>query len=451
MLAHSPWRARGTRVVLAALAGIVPCDSSGAQAPAVVPVAVVDVTVIPMTRDGPRSLAHQTVLVRDGKIAEVGPTARVRVPSDAQRIDGRGKYLIPGLAEMHGHIPQQAGPFAERTLLLFVANGVTTVRGMLGAPYHLELRDAIRKGEMLGPTLVLAGPMMSGNQVTSPDDAARRVREYKSAGYDLLKVHEGLTPEVYDAIASTAKAVGIPWGGHVSDPVGLPHALTAGQSTIDHLDNYVEALNAGAFGNGSEDERIAAMVKATKDAGAAVVPTMALWEVFLAPEDSASLASRSELRYMPPQMVQQWFAAAKNFRANAPAEGPAEVALRKKILGALHRGGVPVLLGTDAPQLFSVPGFSLAREMRIMVESGMTPYDVLVSGTRNVADYFATYMHMPREAGTIEAGKRADMILVDADPTASVDNIWRQSGVILRGKWLEKSDLNKRLEASLGN
>jgi imidazolonepropionase-like amidohydrolase len=414
------------------------------------PVAFVDVTVIPMSATESRTLERQTVVVRDGRIAEVGPTARVRVPQGASRVDGRGKFLIPGLAEMHGHVPQQAGPNADRTLFLYVSNGVTTVRGMLGAPAHLEMREAVRAGRTLGPTLVLAGPAMGGNAVGSAETASRLVRQYKQAGFDLIKVHEGLSEDVYDAIVSTAREVGMPWGGHVSDLVGLKHALDAKQSTVDHLDNFVEALRSSSFGEGSEEERLAAIVAATRQAGTAVVPTMALWDVFFTPEDSAAYAARPELRYMPSQQVQQWFAAAANFRANAGPDAGTIPPLRRRILRALHEGGVPVLLGTDAPQIFSVPGFSIHREMQIMRDAGIPPYDILVSGTRNVVEYFATHFGMARNFGTVEAGKRADLILLEGNPIEDIGNVRRQAGVMLRGQWLDRAELDRRLAALAG-
>ncbi|HJU89838.1 MAG TPA: amidohydrolase family protein [Gemmatimonadaceae bacterium] len=418
-----------------------------AQATAPSAVAFVDVTVIPMTAGGARTLERQTVVVRDGKVAEIGPSARIRVPQGAVRVDARGKFLIPGLAEMHGHVPQQAGEFAERTLMLYVSQGVTTVRGMLGAPYHLQLRDVVKRGEILGPTLIMSSPAMSGNSVSTPETAARLVRQYKQQGYDLLKVHEGLSEDVYAAIVGTAREVGIPWGGHVSDLVGLKRALEAKQSTVDHLDNFVETLRSSSFGSGSEEERLASIVKATKDAGTSVVPTMALWDVFMTPEDSAAYAARPELRYMPRQMVGQWFQAAANFRANASGDAAGIPPLRRRILRALHQGGVPVLLGTDAPQIFSVPGFSIHREMRVMTEAGMTPYDILVSGTRNVAEYFATHFGMPRDFGTIEPGKRADLILLDANPLDDIGNVRRSAGVMVRGRWLDRAEIDRRLGA----
>jgi imidazolonepropionase-like amidohydrolase len=433
-------------LAVGALAIAAPVSAQSAQsAPSAI--AFVDVTVIPMTAAGPRTLERQTVVVRDGKIAELGPTARVRVPQGARRIDARGKFLIPGLAEMHGHVPQQAGEMAERTLFLYVSQGVTTVRGMLGAPYHLEMRQAVRREELIGPTLILAGPAMGGNAVGTPATAERLVRQYKQQGFDLLKVHEGLSEDVYDAIVRTAREVGMPWGGHVSDLVGLRHALEAKQSTVDHLDNFVESLRSTAFGNGSEEQRLAAIVRATRDAGTAVVPTMALWDVFLTPEDSAAYAARPELRYMPAPVVTQWFNAAANFRANATPDGRTVPPLRRRILGALHAAGVPVLLGTDAPQIFSVPGFSIHREMQAMVQSGLSPHDILVSGSRNVADYFATHFGLPRDFGTVEAGKRADLILLDANPLDDIGNVRRSAGVMVRGRWLDRAEIDRRLSA----
>ena len=214
--------------------------------PAATPAAVafVNVNVIPMDRE--RVLEDQTVVVRGGRIAEVGPAARVKVPAGAVRVDARGKYLMPGLAEMHGHLPHPQMPEAVQRgfLTLFVANGVTTVRGMFGFPTHVALRDRVAKGELLGPRLYVASPPIMGQTAPDPETAARLVREHKAAGFDLLKIHEGLSLASYDAMVKTAREVGIRFGGHVPDDVGLAHALETGMSSVEHMDGFVEALEA---------------------------------------------------------------------------------------------------------------------------------------------------------------------------------------------------------------
>jgi imidazolonepropionase-like amidohydrolase len=401
--------------------------------------------------------------VRDGRIASLAATRGTSIPAGAVRIDGRGKYLMPGLAEMHGHIPAQAGAFAESVMLLFVAHGVTTVRGMLGNPSQLELRRSIDRGDIIGPTLLLASPPMSGNQVTSGAEGAAKVREYKAAGYDLLKIHEGLSRDTYDSIVGAARVAGIRFGGHVPDEVGVWHALESGQSTIDHLDNYTDALRATSFpatGGSSAaagtppseaelERRIPALAMATRRAEVAVVPTMALWEVFNTPEDSVALAARPELRYMPANTRAAWFKAVANIRSQGdPTQGAAEVALRRRMLKGLQDAGVAILLGTDAPQLFSVPGHSIQREVQVMRAAGLTPFQILRSGTKSVAEHVEKYYGTPASAfGTVEAGRRADLILLEANPLDDIANLQRRAGVMVRGRWLPETELRAKLEA----
>jgi imidazolonepropionase-like amidohydrolase len=426
----------------AALAAVASAPTVGAQdAPAI---AFVGATVLPM--DGPRALPNQTVIVRGDRIVEVGPAANVRVPDGAQRIEASGKFIIPGLAEMHGHVPPPNAPrqFIEDVLFLYVANGITTVRGMLGAPGQLELREQARRGEVIAPSLYLAGPSFNGNSVNAPEQAAQMVRDQKAAGWDLLKVHPGLTRDEYDAMARTAKEVGIRFGGHVPADVGLLHAIEMGQETFDHLDGYMEHLN-GDQGPIPVD-RLREIARRTKAAGAWVVPTMVLWETLMGVPELEELTAFPELRYMPANTVAQWTNAHRQRIANPQmdrAAGQVVADNRKRLLDILQEEGVGILMGTDAPQQFSVPGFSLHREMSLMVDAGMTPLEVLTSGTLNVGRYFAN----ADKFGIIAAGQRADLILLDADPTADIGNVAKQSGVMVRGRWLPKTEIDRRLEA----
>jgi hypothetical protein len=405
--------------------------------------AFVNVNVVPMDRE--RVIEKQTVIVRDGRIAEIGPANKIKAPDGATRIDGAGKYLMPGLAEMHGHISPPNAPkaYTEAVLLLYVANGVTTVRGMLGAPNQLELRDRANRGEIVSPTLYLAGPSFNDRSVNSPEQAVSMVRQQKQEGWDLLKVHPGPTRDEYDAMAKTAKEVGIRFAGHVPADVGLIHALEMGQETIDHVDGYIECLNGDA---GPVDEaKLADVVRRTKAAGAWIVPTMALWETLIGYADLDTLAALPELKYAPPQQVEQWKSAHRN-RLNQPNFDRKKAELiatnRMRILKALHEGGVRILFGTDAPQQFSVPGFSIHREMALMVKCGFTPYQIIQSATKNAGDYFKGKDNF----GTIEAGKRADLILVEGNPLKDVASIARRAGVMLRGQWLPESEIRKRLD-----
>lgn len=409
---------------------------------AVSEIAFVNVNVIPMTSR--EILRGQTVVVRGDRVVQIGAASKIRVSDGARRIDGSGKYLMPGLAEMHGHIPppQASAAYTESVLFLYLANGITTVRGMLGAPNQLLLRDRANKGELLSPTLYLAGPSFNGNSVKSAAQAVEMVREQKQQGWDLLKVHPGLTLEQYDAMAKTAKEVGIRFSGHVPADVGLWHALEMGQETIDHVDGYVEHLKCE---NSPVDEaKLKQIVQKTKQMGAWVVPTMAIWETVIGAADLEKMTAYLELKYMPPQQVTAWKNAVKNITVNPQfnrKQAETTAANRLRILKALHEGGVRILFGTDSPQMFSVPGFSINREIPFMQKSGLTPYEIIQSGTKNVGDYFKA----KDSFGTIEVGKRADMILINGNPLEDLSNLAMRTGVMARGRWLSEAEIQDRL------
>ncbi|MGH7719936.1 MAG: amidohydrolase family protein [Gemmatimonadaceae bacterium] len=446
-------------VSLVALGQAEASAQQGAQQPSGT-VAFVNVTVVPMDRD--RLIEGQTVVVRDGRIAALGPSASTRAPAGATVVEARGKFLMPGLAEMHAHIPPAQAPpqFTENVLFLYVANGITTIRGMLGEPSHLQLRDRAARGELLSPRIYTSGPSLNGNSVPAPDSARRVVIAQKGAGYDFLKVHPGLTREVFDAIDRTADSVGMTFGGHVSVGVGLRRTLDAKQATVDHLDGYVEALvadSARALAASSQffglnliphvdETKMAALATATRAAGVWNVPTMSLFEDWVLAGDSASMMSRPELRYMPRAMVAQWLTTTRNFQGNPnySRERAREfLTIRRQILRSLRDAGAGLLLGSDAPQIFNVPGYSMHEELRAMAGAGLTPFEALSAGTRNVAIFFGA----ENERGTVAMGKVADLILLDANPLADVANVQRRAGVMVRGRWLPESEIQQRLAA----
>jgi imidazolonepropionase-like amidohydrolase len=399
-----------------------------------------NVNVLSMT--SPKIAAKQNVIVRDGRIESVS-TRLAKMPAGTVVIDGTGRYLIPGLAEMHGHIPPPNAPAGviNDVLFLYLANGITTVRGMLGHPGQLELRGKAKSGELLAPNLYLAGPSFNGNSIDSPKEAIEKVRAQKKEGWDLLKVHPGLTRDEYDAMANTAREEGMRFGGHVPEDVGLLHAIEMGQETFDHIDGYVEQLDGK---KGPVDaKKLAEIVKRSKEAGVWVVPTSALWEVLLNTTPLETLKGYPELMYVPASSVETWSRLYTDRLEQVPREEAKNiVANRVRILRALHEGGVPILMGTDAPQQFSIPGFSLHRELLHMRDAAMSPYDILVSGTVNVGKYFAKQDSF----GTIEPGRRADLVLLDANPLDGVENFAKIHGVMVRGRWLSREDIDERLE-----
>lgn len=405
-------------------------------------VAFVDVNVVPMNRDG--VLQHQTVIVRGNRIAEMGPAARVRAPAGATTVSGTGKFLMPGFAEMHGHFPNpNAGPeLTENVMFLYVANGVTTVRGMQGQLPHLELKARIARGEILGPRLWVPGPALTGNAAPTPEVGRRLVEEQQAAGFDHLKIHEGLSRETYDTIVSTAKRVGLRFGGHVPDAVGVYHALESGQVSIDHLDNYVETVGGP---DSADDSRIGRIVAATCAAHAWTVPTLALWETFMGSDDPDLLAARPEVRYVPQAWRNNWMQQLSQLRQGNPSSAQqreATLALRRRILKALQAAGCPIAFGTDSPQLYSVPGFSIHREMRSMAAAGLTPQQILLTATRNAARYFGA----EQEFGAVTAGQRADLILLNGNPLTDLANVGRRAGVMVNGRWLPEAEIQARLE-----
>lgn len=413
--------------------------------------AFIGVSVLPMDKDG--VLADQTVIVTDGTIVAMTPAAKAQIPAGAVKVDGAGKYLMPGLGELHAHIPGGSAPDAdiERTLFLYVANGVTTIRGMLGDPKHLVYRERVAQGAVVGPRIYTSGPSFNGNTAKTADIAAAMVSEQHNAGYDLLKIHPGVPRDAFDAMATRADSLKMPFAGHVPEAVGLMRALEARYRSIDHLDGYVEALVPNATGSQTfgvnlvakvDESRLPALVKATRAAGTWQVPTEILLVNWLNDEDPQAMAQWPEMKYVEPGLLTKWIAQKQGFAAKYPrADRQRLLALRRTIIKALHDGGVPFVLGSDAPQTWNVPGFSAHRELGAMVVAGLTPYEALKTGTANVGVYFGTQASV----GTITAGKRADLVLLDANPLTNIANSARIAGVMVNGRWLSKAEIDTRL------
>jgi imidazolonepropionase-like amidohydrolase len=255
----------------------------------------------------------------------------------------------------------------------------------------------------------------------------------------------------------------MPFGGHIPAEVGLVGALNARQASIDHLDRYVEFLvpagssgaasESGFFGSGwvhlADPQRIPEAVRRTIEAGTWNVPTLSLVEHLASAEAPEKMIEWPEMRYMPRSVLNEWVTAKRNQQASPAFQRPAAnrlVQLRRQLVRSLHDAGAPIALGSDAPQFFNVPGFSIHHEMQMMAAAGLTPFQVLVTGTRNPARYFGA----SETFGTIEPGKRADLILLEADPLVDLANLQRRAGVMVRGQWFAEADIQARLKDIAG-
>lgn len=417
-----------------------------------------DVHVVSMEND--RVVAHQTVVIKNGKIEAIGEERAIRYNKKALVIDANGKYLMPGLAEMHAHVPpvDDFGQM-ESVLMLFAVNGITTIRGMLGHPKHLELRDMVRSDQIVGPNFYTTGPSFNGSSVSSPEQGAAMVRDQKKAGYDFLKLHPGLSRQEFDSIASAAKTAGIPFAGHVSFGVGVWHAIDAGYSSIDHLDGFIEGLvpdigkmneqETGLFGmfisDKADQSRIPELMKALKRKNIWVVPTQSLAERWLNPDYTAvDFVKDPDAVYINKKMKEQWISS-KNNLPNNPLYDPEKVKgfvlLRRKLIRACQEHGVGLLLGCDAPQVFNVPGFSTHNELEYLVQAGLTPFQALQTGTVNVGKYLGI-----GDSGVIRKGAPADLVLINGNPLEDISQTRNISGVMIGDTWLPREYIDSELK-----
>jgi imidazolonepropionase-like amidohydrolase len=416
-------------------------------------VAFEKVNLVPM--DDERVVEGQTVIVRDEVIETIGNSDQISIPDEAMVIDGRGKYLMPGLVDMHVHIEY------ENDMLLLVANGVTSVRNMwgntgkkllLGMPDQLELRRQIEEGVLYGPTIYSAGPVMEGSPAfhplaevfDTPEKAIDAVKWQADKGYDFVKVYDHLSPETYQAILDAARGNGLPVVGHVPLAVGLDKVLSSGQQTIEHLTGYIDPDTVEFI---IPEEQLVDYAEKTRQAGVWNVVSLSEYPKSKeTPEGFQRLQDQPGMKYVSPgtrlSMPFLYMMAARS-HTYPGADYPQRIAdLNRRMVRALHEAGAGILLGTDAAQAYHLPGFSAHEELAMLVEAGLSPYEALEAGTRNAAEVLGRV----EEFGTIEEGKRADLILLRRNPLKDVSSLQERNGVMLRGRWLAEYELQAMLD-----
>ena len=444
--------------------------------PAPRPLAFTHVTVLDMT--GAPARPDMTVVLNGDRITEIGRTGSVQVPRDAQVIDATGRFLMPGLWDMHVHW------LHKDYLPLFVANGVTGIRLMWGTPAHHQWRREVETGALRGPRMSIASPIVDGPKPIWPGSAAvkdaaearRFVVQAKQGGADFIKVYSRLPRDAYYAIADEAKKQGLPFAGHVPASVTVAEASDAGQQSIEHFTNLLEACSTHEEEiRRKSAEALSSLPEGQKFPSRALLRSLIrqMLDTF-SPEKANALFTRlarnhtwqcptlvvqrnmafiqdpaihndPRVKYMPPGMASSW-APKDDFRLQDRGDEDFELARAsyrklKDLVGPMRRAGVEFLAGTDVLNPYCFPGFSLHDELALLVEGGLSPLEALQAATLNPA----RFLGREKDLGTVEKGKIADLLLLDANPLEDIGNTRKIEAVVFGGTLLPKAELQKML------
>jgi hypothetical protein len=417
------------------------CGAAPIPAPGTDRLVIRDVTVIDATGAPPR--VGMTVTLEGGRITSVDSAGRAKL-TEGVSIDGTGLYLIPGLWDMHVH----ASWDRRNTIPLMLVNGVTGLREMFGKDVGAirRVRDEVGSGALAGPRIVFAGPIIDGPdavwpgsiEVRSPDDAAHAVSLVRTTGADFVKVYSSLSRESYFAIAGEATRLGIPFAGHLPAGISLVEASNAGQQSVEHLAG-VAVLDSL---DGAGVDSVFAVLRRNRTWQ---TPTLTVLRVAANPSDSA-LIHNPNARYAPLALRGLWGLVRRMVPGDTSPAQAAERARRfsrrLEVVGQMYRAGVPILAGTDSPNPYTIPGFSLHDELSLLVEAGLTPMAALQSATRDAA----RFLHIEDSCGSIEVGKAADLVLLRANPLSDIRNTRSIQAVIVGGRYLPRAALDRMLE-----
>jgi imidazolonepropionase-like amidohydrolase len=434
-----------------------------------------------------------TVIISDGRIREIGNSTTSRIPEGAQVVEAKGKFLIPGLCDMHVHMFNQVSrrPPNRWYFPLFVANGITSIREMWTKPEDMEQVREWRKlqaeGSLLAPRIGAVGTLVDGppgaettqiggalpgptaNIVRTPDEARDFVRELKAAGdIDFVKTYSSLSRESYFAIADEAKKQGLPFAGHVPFSVDATEASSAGQRSMEHLNQILESSSSRSqelfqvpgrdWSSKHEkvmldtfsEERFRKLVTVLAKNQSWQVPTLVTERVYAFPGDLKITRNEKQLRYIPANEIANW---KKLFPERDQQPTDIEKAVRGRlwqkqleVVRRMNEAGVPFMAGTDLGTAYIYPGFSLHDELTLFVEAGFTPLEALKAATRNPAEFLGLLDSL----GTVEKGKIADLVLLNANPLEDIRNTQKIEAVVVNGRFLNRKELDQLLAKAEG-
>ncbi|GAA4722652.1 amidohydrolase family protein [Sphingomonas lutea] len=426
-------------------------------------IAFTHAAVVPMDRE--RVLRDQTVVVVNGKIAALGPASKVKVPAKAVRIDAKDRFLLPALSDMHVHVEGPSwnkllSPEAlaasknisfENFLFPYVANGVTTVQVLSGTQELLPVREQIAKGDLLAPRLILArmidGPDKAwppplADWVKTAAEARNATRKAKADGYDKMKVYSFLTKETYDAIMATAREQQMDVVGHIPYALSVEYVVDGGQKMIAHTEEVAKHA-----GGDYSAERISYFAGRIANKKVWLTPTLVTTRRILEEfSDPNGLFARPEAAYAAHPMQKEIWSFISNMYKGIPPDARTKLRddfekFQRPFTKVFHDKGGQLMTGTDALMPRLVSGFALHQELQELVSVGLTPYEALRTSTTIPSDYLGE----AKDAGTIEVGKRTDLLLVDANPLEDISAASKIAGVMMRGRWIGRDEIDRRM------